>query len=562
MSISGPVVMASAERNLGARRNLLLILLCLFAFLPGISTLPPTDRDESRFVQSTKQMVETGNYVDIRLQDENRYKKPIGIYWLQSAAVLLSGKGTAAPIWVYRLVSVLGATLAVLAAGWLGARMFGVTAGTIAATVLAGVLMLAFEARIAKTDAMLLATAVFAQAALARLYIGDRQTDPRSRAAPWIFWAAQGAAILIKGPVVPLVSALTVAAVAFFDKDRAWLRQLKPLRGILLAILICVPWLALITFKSGAAFWQESVGKDMLGKVGGGQESHGAPPGYYALIFVLFFWPFAVAGIEAGLRALNRFRADPRLLFCLAWYIPYWIVVEAIPTKLPHYMLPAYPALALLIAWATTDAGATEIPLKRWQVWVKRLTLLGFAAVTLLLAAASIGATPYLMKHFSWWGLLAAILVLLAGWLGSGIQPAAAPARRIALATISAAAFFAVLTVFVLPGLTPVWLSPRIADAFAKAKPCPDSRLIAVGYQEPSLVFLAGTNTLLVGPKDAATALAADKCAVAVVDGRNVEAFTGALPGGQASVEEVGTVRGVNYSKGAERLLILFRNKG
>src|SRR6185312_9936026 len=187
MSISGPVVMASAERNLGARRNLLLILLCLFAFLPGISTLPPTDRDESRFVQSTKQMVETGNYVDIRLQDENRYKKPIGIYWLQSAAVLLSGKGAAAPIWVYRLVSVLGATLAVLAAGWLGARMFGATAGMIAATVLAGVLMLAFEARIAKTDAMLLATAVFAQAAIARLYIGDRQSAPRSRPAPWIF---------------------------------------------------------------------------------------------------------------------------------------------------------------------------------------------------------------------------------------------------------------------------------------------------------------------------------------------------------------------------------------
>jgi hypothetical protein len=133
--------------------------------------------------------------------------------------------------------------------------------------------------------------------------------------------------------------------------------------------------------------------------------------------------------------------------------------------------------------------------------------------------------------------------------------------RRIVFAAVSSAAFFAVLTVFVLPGLKPVWLSPQIAAAFEKAKPCPDSRLIAVGYQEPSLVFLAGTNTLLAGPEDAAGALAADKCAVAVVDGRNVEAFTGALPGGQASVEEVATVRGVNYSKGTERLLILFRNR-
>jgi hypothetical protein len=201
------------------------------------------------------------------------------------------------------------------------------------------------------------------------------------------------------------------------------------------------------------------------------------------------------------------------------------------------------------------------MPLKRWQVWLKRLTVLGFVVVTVLLAAASVGATPYLMKHFSWWGLAGAILALAAGWLGSGIRPAAAPARRIALATICSAAFFAVLTVFVLPGLTPVWLSPGISAAFEKAKPCPDSRLIATGYAEPSLVFLAGTNTLLAAPKDAARALAADKGAVAVVDGRNVEAFAGALPGGQASVEEVGTVRGVNYSKGTERLLILFRNK-
>jgi 4-amino-4-deoxy-L-arabinose transferase-like glycosyltransferase len=562
MNVAAPTAMAFRERGLGAGRYCLLLLLCLFAFLPGIWTLPPTDRDESRFVQSTKQMVETGNYVDIRLQDEPRYKKPIGIYWLQSAAVLASGKGATAPIWVYRLVSVLGATFAVLAAGWLGARMFGATAGMIAGAVLAGILMLGFEARIAKTDAMLLATAMFAQAALGRLYLGDRDGAPPSRAAPWVFWVAQGAAILIKGPVVPLLSALTVAAIAFFDKDRAWLRQLKPLRGILLAVLICMPWLALITWKSGAAFWQESVGKDLLGKVGGGQESHGAPPGYYTLIFALFFWPFAVAGVEAGLKALNRFRADPRLLFCLAWYIPYWVVVELIPTKLPHYMLPAYPALALLVAWAATDAAAGAILLSRWQVWLKRLTLFGFAVVTILLAAASAGATPYLMKHFSWWGLLAAILALVAGWLGSGVRPAMPPVTRLALATVSSAALFAVLTVFVLPGLKPVWLSPQIAAGFDRVKPCADSRLVAVGYHEPSLVFLVGTDTLLTDAETAAKALAADRCAVAVVDDRNVEKFTSATPGGQASLDEAGTVKGINYSKGTERLLILFRDKG
>ena len=95
------------------RHYALLILLCLVAFLPGISTLPPIDRDEPRFVQASKQMAESGDFVDIRFQDESRYKKPVGIYWLHNAALALSGQGSDAPIWVYRLVSVLGATIAV-----------------------------------------------------------------------------------------------------------------------------------------------------------------------------------------------------------------------------------------------------------------------------------------------------------------------------------------------------------------------------------------------------------------------------------------------------------------
>jgi 4-amino-4-deoxy-L-arabinose transferase-like glycosyltransferase len=551
----------TGRSGLGVARYVLLFLVCLFAFLPGISTLPPTDRDESRFVQSTKQMVETGNYVDIRLQDETRYKKPVGIYWLQSAAVLLSGDGSAAPIWVYRLVSVLGGTLAVLVTGWLGTRMFGREAGLIGGIALAGIVMLGFEARIAKTDATLCATALFAQAALANIYLRHKEGRAASHISPWVFWAAQGAAILVKGPVVPLVSLLTVLALVGFDRDRAWLKNLKALRGILLAIVITAPWLVLITLKSGAAFWQQSVGKDLLGKVGGAQESHGAPPGFYALIYVLFFWPFAYAALEAGLKALARFRTDPRLLFCLAWYIPYWLVIELIPTKLPHYILPAYPAFILLMAWMLTDQDAKAIEFRRWQVWLRWITLAGFALVTVLLALAAIGITPYLMKTVSWWGILAAVLALLAGWLGSGVKPALPPLPRVFAATLSAAGAFGLLTAFVLPGLKPIWLSPQIAADFKAAKPCPTSRLVSVGYAEPSLVFLAGTNTLLTDAKGAAETMASDKCTVAVVANRSVDAFLKALPVSRQSLDKVGTVKGINYSKGTEKLFILFRRK-
>ena len=72
-----------------------LIVFCLIAFLPGFFQIPPVDRDEARFAQATKQMLESGEYVDIRFQDEVRYKKPVGIYWLQAAGGE-SGRGASA----------------------------------------------------------------------------------------------------------------------------------------------------------------------------------------------------------------------------------------------------------------------------------------------------------------------------------------------------------------------------------------------------------------------------------------------------------------------------------
>ena len=558
MRHAGFNVSETPRKALTPLNYLLLAAFCLFAFAPGIATLPPTDRDESRFVQATKQMVESGDYVDIRFQDEPRYKKPAGIYWLQSTAVLASGQGSDAPIWVYRLVSVLAGTFSVLALAFIGDRMFGRTAGLIAAFGLAGVLMLGVEARIAKTDATLLATALLAQGALATIYLGHRAGRPQGNA-NWLFWAAQGLAILIKGPVVPFMSVLTVAAIALLDRDRSWLRRLRPFTGILLTLLVAAPWLILITLKTGAAFWQESVGKDLLSKVGSGQESHGFPPGYYFLTYSVFMWPFALVALDGGLKALNRFRDDPRLLFCLAWYLPYWVAIELIPTKLPHYVLPAYPALLLLMAWSLIDASASTTALSRWQVWLRRACAFGVIGVSAGLAAIATGITPYFLGQYSWWGQLAGLLVFAAALLGAGMPKDMSPLQRTGLAAAAAAAAFGVLTWKVLPPLRPLWLSPQIAEGFESLKPCPTSRLVSAGYGEPSLVFLAGTRTLLTNGEGAAQALAEDPaCAVAIVADSESDRFTASVPGGKAALTELGRIQGMNYSKGEPRVLTFY----
>src|SRR5690606_24299345 len=101
-----------------------------------------------------------------------------------------------------------------------------------------------------------------------------------------------------------------------------------------------------IAMKTGGAFFDESVGKDMLAKVGSGQENHWAPPGFYLLAFFGTFWPAAVL-VAIALPLAWRWRAEPWVAVCLAWVLPSWIIFEAVPTKLPHYVLPLYPALAI-----------------------------------------------------------------------------------------------------------------------------------------------------------------------------------------------------------------------
>ena len=543
-----------------SRNYLFLFLFSLMMTASGLASMPPLDRDEPRFVQATKQMTETGDYVDIRFQEASRYQKPIGIYWLQSAAVTLSGEGAQAPIWIYRLVSALGIAIAVVAIAWTGANLFSANAGLAAGLVMAAIFATAFEGRDAKTDAMLLACCVLAQGALAQIYLASRRNQPVASHLPWIFWAAQGAAILIKGPIAPLLSALTVLTLFAFERDWRWLAKLKAGRGLALVLLIVLPWLALITWKSNGAFLQQAVGKDMLGKVAQGEESHGVPPGFYVLTYSLFMWPFGLVALGAGLQALNRLRDDPRLRFCLAWYIPFWLVFELIPTKLPHYVLPAYPGMALLIGWLLTlTPQEANAPLRRWQTWLWWATAFGTVLVTVGLAVLCIGAPIYLMKTFSWWSVPAAAAALGAGYLAVSRQTLV-PLVRIGGTAVCAGITYALLFGVIVPSLKPIWMSREIEAAVRADRPCETSVLASAQYHEPSLVFLVGTKTVLTDVDGVAQHLLGDPaCALGLAPVGDEKRLDDLLAGQGKKASRVAEIDGINYSSGDKLSLGLYR---
>src|SRR3978361_1713343 len=191
-----------------ARAVAFLILCGLLLFLPGFFNIPPIDRDEARFAQATKQMVESGDFVDIRFQDDVRYKKPVGIYWLQSAAVETAAKlglpRAQLRIWLYRIPSLVGAIGAVLLTYWTALAFVTRRGAIFAGLILCSSVLLGAEARLAKTDAMLLLTVVAAMGALARVYLSwQRGEDPAHPPWSWpaIFWTALAGGSLLNGPL-------------------------------------------------------------------------------------------------------------------------------------------------------------------------------------------------------------------------------------------------------------------------------------------------------------------------------------------------------------------------
>src|ERR1051325_9850994 len=138
-----------------ARAIAVLIVVSLISFLPGFFNIPPVDRDEARFAQATKQMIESGDYIDIRFQDEVRYKKPVGIYWLQAgvvrAAEAVGVSEARTTIWLYRVPSLLGAIGAVLLTYWAALVFVSRRGAFLSAVMIATCILLGVEARLAKT---------------------------------------------------------------------------------------------------------------------------------------------------------------------------------------------------------------------------------------------------------------------------------------------------------------------------------------------------------------------------------------------------------------------------
>lgn len=549
----------SATGGLSRNAWIALILFAVAVLSPGLFSIPAMDRDESRYAQASRQMMETGDFLNIRLQDEDRHKQPAGTYWLQVIAAQPFG-GADAPIGAHRVPGFVFSILAVAVTAWLGARFFSPSVGLAAGLVLTTTLVLAVEARTAKTDAILLGVGMVAQAALMILMVQGTAKRPKFWGWPAVLWAAVGASLLVKGPIFFMVTALTAIGYAAWKRDPRLLLRLRLLPGVALALAIFLPWFLAINLATDWAFAFKAVGHSMLGKVGEAQEAHSGPLGFHILATAVTLWP-GVALLGLGGLAAWVMRERDEVKFLIAWIIPTYVVFELVATKLPHYTLPSFPAIALLIALGISDAPRL-LASARAKVLHTAFAVIA-VLVAGLLAAVPAGSAIYLGDEPG-----------LAGWLAAAFGGLAALAivmlafkpdgQRLLVASVAAGAFYAAAFGAAIPSIDRLWPSDRAGRVIDQISGCDKLAIATLGYREPSNMFNLGTGVLLGETADqvADFLLGQPECGVAFVDAPQLVAFVARLEAAGARPRLLTTVEGHNAVKGDDLSLGVYVLEG
>lgn len=518
--------------NLAAshKAGFFLLAILLAIYLPGLWTLPTVDRDEARFAQASRQMYESatlpepdrapfdlnqntgvltagkhaGGFVVPMVGNTPRLSKPPLIYWAQTLSLASTSwiDARADAIWRYRVPSLISAIAACFFTWRLGIAMGNARAAWLAAVLLGACPMVVWDANQARADQLLLACTAAALASMYPLWSAAGTPLPRVRSwlIPACFWSACALGILTKGPITPMIAATTAIAASVVGRNWRWIPRTRPALGLCILAAFIAPWLIAAAHTVGTDTLLRVYTDETLARSLSAKEGHWAPPGYHLILLAVLFWPGSLLTANVLRRHLaERFRPTPEqrerkatqptspTTFLIAWVVPAWIIFEAVGTKLPHYTMPLYPAIALLTARTIVDlADGHFVPHK--PIPTRTQTAI-WAAIGIALTAAlplfisSMGGSNTVRAIAIATAIACALCVLAAARSALRAYLLRAHAQALAAALVFAFGFLG----FVLPGATDLWITKRLAAAIA-VRP-QNTPVAAVAYHEDSLTF-------------------------------------------------------------------------
>lgn len=332
----------------------LLALVCFLAFFLGLGDSHLFDPDEGRSAEVAREMLVSHHWLVPTLGFEQFHDKPAFYYWLIAGSIELLGAND----WAVRAPGAVAATLTVIATSVWGARYLGKTTGLLAGVVLATTLGFIGMGRIVLTDATF---AWWVVAAL--LYAGAWWIEgAKARWPVWPFYLALALATLTKGPVAPVLALLVLVPFAWWTGRPASLRALRPLQGALILLAVAGTWYAAASVAAPAYVWN-FLWNHNVRRYAEGHGGHSA--GVFTFLYLLpaVYLPWSLyfpTSLAALVRAARRGRLPRPLLFCALWAGAVVGFFSLGGSKLPTYVLPAFPPLALLVANALADVVAHD----------------------------------------------------------------------------------------------------------------------------------------------------------------------------------------------------------
>lgn len=320
-----------------------LLAVGLLLLIPGNREIPLIDRDEPRFAQATREMIQRHEWIVPYFNQEYRFDKPILIYWMMRASYAVFGVNEFSA----RLPSVASAILVALGLYYVGRRWFSAPAGFLAGFGWLTCLQVLMHGRSAVADMPMIAAVLGTQFAVFELLRGGH--TPRRTAGLWgLLYGGLGLGFLAKGPVALVVPLLTLLLhrFVFWRRPLAW-RRLHLAPGLLLTLAIMAAWGLPALARTHGLFWSAGMRTHVWERGLETFQGHGAFFLYYlaTALFSLFPWiAFAGDGVAVVRRNWNEANA-----FLVAWLLGTYVLFSFYMTKLPHYVMPAFPAFFLLL---------------------------------------------------------------------------------------------------------------------------------------------------------------------------------------------------------------------
>ena len=545
-----------------------LFFLSFTALFVGQNTLPPIDRDEARFAQASRQMIQNNDFINIKFQDEIRAKKPVGIYWIQALSAKFFGE---TEISSFRIPSLISSIISLFFVGLLSRLIFPLYQSIIITLFFASSIVFIGEAHLAKTDATLLALICIQQYYLLKLILKKGTSKQIKYWFPTIFWIVFSFGILVKGPLSIIIFGLTLISFCFLRKDFSLVKLLNPLLGIVICSIIILPWFIAINNSTQGLFIEKAFNEDFFSKLKSGQEGHGAWPGTHLLLLSITLWPLATF-IPGSIIFFIKNNSNTVIQFLICWIIPFWILIEIVPTKLLHYSLPILPAIAILSIGSLFHLKSN---IENINNQLARRALISFSTLFGLGGVVLGGAILYLSIKFNYNHDLSIIISAIIAFMITLIifvlsmvlliktklyrNKSKSIIYNIPFLIIGFATLFNIINFkFIFPKLDYLYPSKLIANKIKIIQP---DAIAATGYHEPSLVFLLNGNIMLSTPEEVAVFLVEGKNNIGLVETKSLDDFLNTASELKLLIKEVDIIKGYNIAKGKHVKVHVFKNQ-